>query len=91
MARRKLILHRLTAHFGGQIRQNQRLLSSHFYSFTALEEAPSSSSSSSSPNLDGVYMTDTCVQWAVKDRKGYTQQQLDEVRIEVADYLQTLL
>ncbi|PRQ17594.1 putative Ulp1 protease family catalytic domain, putative transposase, Ptta/En/Spm, plant [Rosa chinensis] len=29
--------------------------------------------------------------WAVKDRKGYTQQQLDEVRIEVADYLQTLL
>lgn len=62
MAPRKLILHRLTAHFGGRIRQNQRLLSSHFYSFTALEEAPSSSSSSSSPNLDGVYMTDTCVQ-----------------------------
>ncbi|XP_062011742.1 uncharacterized protein LOC133728340 isoform X2 [Rosa rugosa] len=29
--------------------------------------------------------------WAIKDRKGYTQQQLDEVRIEVADYLQTLL
>ncbi|XP_040374753.1 ubiquinone biosynthesis O-methyltransferase, mitochondrial-like [Rosa chinensis] len=29
--------------------------------------------------------------WAVKTRKGYTQQQLDEVRMEVADYLQTLL
>ncbi|XP_040363874.1 uncharacterized protein LOC121049788 [Rosa chinensis] len=29
--------------------------------------------------------------WAAKTRKGYTQQQLDEVRIEVADYLQTLL
>ncbi|XP_024200102.2 (S)-2-hydroxy-acid oxidase GLO1-like [Rosa chinensis] len=28
-------------------------------------------------------------EWAVKDRKWYTQQQLDEVRIEVADYLQT--
>ncbi|PRQ20360.1 putative Ulp1 protease family catalytic domain, putative transposase, Ptta/En/Spm, plant [Rosa chinensis] len=29
--------------------------------------------------------------WAVKTRKGYTQQQLDEVRMEVANYLQTLL
>ncbi|PRQ36453.1 hypothetical protein RchiOBHm_Chr4g0391721 [Rosa chinensis] len=29
--------------------------------------------------------------WAVKTRKVYTQDELDEVRIEVADYLQTLL
>ncbi|PRQ57864.1 hypothetical protein RchiOBHm_Chr1g0352991 [Rosa chinensis] len=29
--------------------------------------------------------------WAVMTRKVYTQDELDEVRIEVADYLQTLL
>lgn len=63
MGPRSLVLHRLTAHFSGRIRQNQRLLSSHFYSSSsALEEAPSSSSSSSSPSMDVVHMTDTCVQ-----------------------------
>lgn len=60
MGPRSLVLHRLTAHFSGRIRQNQRLLSSHFYSSSsALEEAPSSSSS---PSMDVVHMTDTCVQ-----------------------------
>ncbi|KAM5569467.1 hypothetical protein ABKV19_016804 [Rosa sericea] len=29
--------------------------------------------------------------WAAKSRNSYTQEQLDEVRIEAADYLQTLL
>ncbi|PRQ45695.1 hypothetical protein RchiOBHm_Chr3g0494421 [Rosa chinensis] len=29
--------------------------------------------------------------WAAKSRNSYTQDQLDEVRIEAADYLQTLL
>lgn len=61
MAPGTLILRRLTTHFANRIRQNQRLLSSHLYSSSALEEAPSSSSSSSA-NLDGVHMTDTCIQ-----------------------------
>ncbi|KAK9921258.1 hypothetical protein M0R45_029777 [Rubus argutus] len=60
MGPRSLVLHRLTAHFSGRIRQNQRLISSRFYSSSsALEEAPSSSSS---PSMDAVHMTDTCVQ-----------------------------
>ncbi|XP_062012526.1 glycolate oxidase 1-like [Rosa rugosa] len=37
----------------------------------------------------GLFARSLSWKWAVKDRKWYTQQQLDEVRIEVADYLQT--
>lgn len=60
MAPRSLILHRLTPYFAARIRQNQRLLSS--YSSSALQELSSSSPSSSpSPSLEAVGMTEKCI------------------------------
>ncbi|XP_028087718.1 iron-sulfur assembly protein IscA-like 2, mitochondrial [Camellia sinensis] len=52
------LIHRLTPFFVARIRQNQRLLSSS--SSSALPEFQSPSSSPS-PSLDAVHMTDNCV------------------------------
>ncbi|KAL6133644.1 hypothetical protein ACLB2K_065878 [Fragaria x ananassa] len=79
MAPRTLILRQLTTHFANRIRQNQRLLSSHLYSSSALEEAPSSSSST---NLDGVHMTDTCIQKMKQLKVSEAQEKMLRLRVE---------
>ncbi|PRQ28812.1 putative P-loop containing nucleoside triphosphate hydrolase [Rosa chinensis] len=56
---------------------------------TLLLGHPSSGKSTLLTTLAG--KLDSCLKWAAKTRKRYTHEQLDEVNIEVADYLQTLL
>ncbi|XP_050382766.1 iron-sulfur assembly protein IscA-like 2, mitochondrial [Argentina anserina] len=81
MAPRTLILRRLTAHFAGRIRQNQRLLTSHFYSSSALQESQGPSSSSE-PNLDGVHMTDTCIQKMKQLKASEEQEKMLRLSVE---------
>ncbi|XP_022842722.1 iron-sulfur assembly protein IscA-like 2, mitochondrial [Olea europaea var. sylvestris] len=55
------LFRRITPYFSARIRQNYRLLSSAPASSSALHEPQPSSSSSDSPSLDAVHLTDSCV------------------------------